>query len=191
MKITAVYPTHGLLYSTSTFGMTGVNLCVKGAITYSKPHVLVGGRDCPVTVISSDKLVFTVPPWAAFPSTNDLPAGSNKLDVVVINTMGAAVTNNALSFDLTLPNDAQQGTLTPQEEQIEKMIRGVFYTARVMNTNPVVKTGINLSASAGDKSSEKDTGSALPMNFTVSVSVNTNKAAAADGAKTNGPASSP
>jgi hypothetical protein len=82
-----------------------------------------------------------------------------------------------VAFDLTVPDNSGYSTpLTPQEQQIEKMLQAVYYTARVMGTNPVLQTAINVSASVGSapqKSSNAGGSINLP-NITAIININSN-----------------
>jgi hypothetical protein len=180
LSITAVYPTRGSLYSTSTFGLIATNAGTNGGWQSSATrvaNVLVGGRNCEFKVVSSNELVFTVPPWAKVVSTNDTVMATNKQDLVVITTAGVALMTNAIAFDLTLPNDFQPYALTPEEQKISKLLDAIFYSARVLGTNPVLETDLKFSASAGtNKDKLNGHASVILPGVSASIHVGTNAA---------------
>jgi hypothetical protein len=193
--ITEVFPKHGFLYATSVFGVTGTNFSKgEGLFSNNKLQVLIGGRSCPFRRLSDTALIVTVPPWAGTSSTNDAALSTNKLDLDIIDTLGVGAKTNAIAFDLTLPKDPAYATpLTPQEQQIEKMLQAVFYTARVMGTNPVLQTDISLAATAGTKSSKTtSSGSAASLpSITATITINSNAVPATPTPTPAAPATNP
>jgi len=162
--IIAVYPNRGALYSTSVFGVLATNGTPgQGCLTTTNTPdghqvsqvrtVMVGSRACPFWVLSDSNLVFSVPPWSTVVTSNDLTVATNKLDLVVMTSAGAATLSNAIAFDLTLPNDFPHPfPLSEPEQRISKTLDAVFAAARALGTNPpALETDIKVSASAGPR----------------------------------------
>ena len=150
--ITQVLPKRGLLFSATVFNVTGSNFLAHATngMAFTVTNVTVGGRDCVFKVYSDSNLKVTVPPWSKFESTNDLALATNKLDIVVATGAGVGTLTNAVSFDLTLPNDANHSIpLTADELKAQKMLDAVIYSARVMGTNLVVEPEVKITTSSG------------------------------------------
>lgn len=196
VQIDGIYPTHGFLYSTTVFILTGKNFDPQGNSKITR--VTIGGRECEIKYLSNTALVVALPAWSHLGFTNNVSLGTNKLDVVVMSPAGVnASLSNAVEFDLTLPNDARRPVpQTPEEDKVEKMLDAILYASRVMGTNPVMKTDFTLSASAGagaSKASDKERAGMPPI--MASIHIGTNEPAsdepASSAAKSKGATASP
>ena len=175
--ISNVFPKHAFLFTNSFIGISGKNFKGKGEIT-----VLIGSQSCKPQILSDSNLLVTVPPFGKLGSSNEIAQSSNAFDINIISPAGVGTKTNAITFDLTLPGDPRYWTpLTPQEQEIEQAMHGVFYTARVMGTNPVLQTDISVAASVGDKGKSGSGNSSAVPNITATLTINSNTTPVAGG----------
>ena len=125
-----------------------------------------------------------------------LALATNKLDIVVATGIGVATLTNAVSFDLTLPNDANGlYPLTPDEKRAQKMLDAVIYSARVMGTNLVVEPEVVISSSGpphGHLGDKRDAGVPnISAGFQIGTPEEPPRRPAATGTATNTPGQSP